>query len=205
MGETTGISAMKYIKSCMENDSDGIRILSDKPRIHSSTVDFQKLKQLPEGTLGYTYFNFLERNNITADSRDMVRFVDDIELAYVIQRYREIHDLVHTILDMPINMLGEVTVKWFEAVQTRLPLCILGGLFGAVRLAPKQRQNYVKYYLPWAIKTGMNSKLLMNVYFEEKWEQPMNNLLNELNISPLIVPKTNRLDLKINTRWKDLN
>lgn len=35
---------------------------SDKPRIHSSTVDFQKLKQLPEGTLGYTYFNFLERN-----------------------------------------------------------------------------------------------------------------------------------------------
>lgn len=35
----------------------------------------------------------------------------------------------------------------------------------------------------------MNSKLLMNVYFEEKWEQPMNNLLNELNISPLIVPK----------------
>lgn len=43
---------------------------------------------------------------VTPDSRDMVRFVDDLELAYVIQRYREIHDLVHTLLDMPINMLG---------------------------------------------------------------------------------------------------
>ncbi len=38
----------------------------------------------------------------------MVRFVDDVELAYVMQRYREVHDLVHTILDMPINMLGNI-------------------------------------------------------------------------------------------------
>lgn len=44
----------------------------------------------------------------------MVRFVDDPELAYVIQRYREIHDLVHTILDMPINMLGKLISVDFQ-------------------------------------------------------------------------------------------
>ena len=48
---------------------------------------------------------FLQR--VTPDSRDSVKFVDDVELAYVIQRYREIHDLIHTILGMPTNMLGE--------------------------------------------------------------------------------------------------
>lgn len=44
----------------------------------------------------------------------MVRFVDDFELAYVIQRYREIHDLVHTLLDMPINMLGNCSFLAFN-------------------------------------------------------------------------------------------
>ncbi|KAK7590366.1 hypothetical protein V9T40_001979 [Parthenolecanium corni] len=188
MGETTGIAAMKYMKTRMENDPEGIRILKNQPRINSSTVDLEKLKSLPDETLGRRYYNFLEVNKVTPDSRDMVRFVDDLELAYVIQRYREIHDLVHTLLDMPINMLGEVTVKWVEAFQTRLPLCVLGGLFGAVRLAPKQRQNYVNFYLPWAVETGMKSKFLMNVYFEERWEQPMSELLEELNIKPLVLP-----------------
>lgn len=36
------------------------------------------------------------------------KFVDDEELAYVIQRYREVHDLMHTLLGMPTNMLGEL-------------------------------------------------------------------------------------------------
>lgn len=38
----------------------------------------------------------------------MVQFVDDVNLAYVIQRYREVHDLIHTILEMPTNMLGKI-------------------------------------------------------------------------------------------------
>lgn len=53
------------------------------------------------------------------------------------QRYRETHDLYHTILEMPTNMLGEVTVKWWEGLQLGLPMCLLGGLFGAARLYPK--------------------------------------------------------------------
>lgn len=36
-----------------------------------------------------------------------MKFVDDEELAYVMQRYREVHDLLHTLLGMPTNMLGE--------------------------------------------------------------------------------------------------
>lgn len=44
---------------------------------------------------------------VTPDTRADVKFVDDEELAYVMQRYREVHDLLHTILGMPTNMLGE--------------------------------------------------------------------------------------------------
>lgn len=75
--------------------------------------------------------------NVTPDSRMEVRFMDDPELAFVMTRYRESHDLVHTILGMPTNMLGEVSVKWFEALNTRLPMCYGGAVFGALRLRPK--------------------------------------------------------------------
>jgi len=68
------------------------------------------------------------------DERLPVHFVDDVELAYVMRRYREIHDLVHVMLGQPTNMLGEVTVKAFEGIQTGLFMCASGGTLGIVRL-----------------------------------------------------------------------
>lgn len=50
---------------------------------------------------------FVIDQHVTPDSRADVKFVDDEELAYVMQRYREVHDLLHTLLGMPTNMLGE--------------------------------------------------------------------------------------------------
>lgn len=74
---------------------------------------------------------------VTPDSRMCVKFLDDPELAYVMTRYRECHDLVHTVLGMPTNMLGEVVVKWIEALNTGLPMCYGGAVFGALRLRPQ--------------------------------------------------------------------
>ncbi|XP_021939024.1 ubiquinone biosynthesis protein COQ4 homolog, mitochondrial isoform X2 [Zootermopsis nevadensis] len=190
MGETAGDSAFRYILQTMQSDSEGQEILRNRPRINSLTVDLEKLRQMPDGTLGRAYIAFLDYNKVTPDSRLTVQFVDDVKLAYVVQRYREVHDLIHTVLGMPTNMLGEVTVKWVEAIQTRLPMCVGGALFGPLRLYPKQRQKYVKYYLPWAIQTGTNCKFLMNIYYEHRWEQPIIELHEELHIKMLEVPKS---------------
>lgn len=111
--------------------------------------------------------------------------MDDPELAYIMTRYRECHDLIHTILGMPTNMLGEVTVKWVEALNIGLPMCYGGAVFGAVRLRPKQRAQYRSRYLPWAIEAGKNAKPLMNVYWEKRWEQDINDLRKELHITVL--------------------
>lgn len=32
------------------------------------------------------------------------------------------------------SVYGEIVVKWFEAVQTGLPLCLLGGAVAPIRL-----------------------------------------------------------------------
>lgn len=184
LGETTGYMALSTVYTKMNQNHEGEQILIDKPRISSSTVDYKYLAQLPEESLGYFYIKFLNDNKVTPDSRLPVQFVDDPELAYVMQRYREVHDLFHTILGMPTNMLGEVAVKWVEAIQTGLPMCYGAAFFGPLRFRPKQRQKYLEVYLPWALKVGKSSKLLMNIYFEKRWEQSMAELRNELCIEP---------------------
>ncbi|XP_022907883.2 ubiquinone biosynthesis protein COQ4 homolog, mitochondrial [Onthophagus taurus] len=191
MGESTGYMAMKYMLDEMEKSTEGSEILRNRPRINSKTVDLDKLKGYPEGTLGRVYVDFLKKNNVTPDSRGPVQFVEDINLAYVMQRYREVHDLVHTILEMPTNMIGEITVKWVEGIQTKLPMCVTGAVFGPLRLKPKNRDTYKKYYLPWAIRTGNEANLLFNVYYEKRWDQPLYELHKELNINPLIIKTEN--------------
>lgn len=45
-------------------------------------------------------------------------------------------------------------------------------------------------YLPWAIRTAYNSNFIMNVYFEKRWDQPIEDLHQELNIK--LLPKTTK-------------
>lgn len=159
LGETTGEVALGRIYKEMKSCEEGLQILDDMPRINSRTVDLERLGNLPMDTFGYHYWKFLSDNviqndkvyhgemcdmrsfvflqKVTPDSRMEVRFMDDANLAYIMTRYRESHDLIHTILRMPTNMLGEVAVKWVEAINTGLPMCWGGAVFGAARLRPK--------------------------------------------------------------------
>nr|XP_036220046.1 ubiquinone biosynthesis protein COQ4 homolog, mitochondrial isoform X2 [Bactrocera oleae]XP_036220048.1 ubiquinone biosynthesis protein COQ4 homolog, mitochondrial isoform X2 [Bactrocera oleae]XP_036220049.1 ubiquinone biosynthesis protein COQ4 homolog, mitochondrial isoform X2 [Bactrocera oleae]XP_036220050.1 ubiquinone biosynthesis protein COQ4 homolog, mitochondrial isoform X2 [Bactrocera oleae]XP_036220051.1 ubiquinone biosynthesis protein COQ4 homolog, mitochondrial isoform X2 [Bactroce len=185
LGETTGEATLRNILQTMELTAEGKRILKQKPRINTHTVDMNHLRSLGENTLGRVYMKFLDDNKVTPDSRMEVRFISDPMLAYVMTRYRECHDLVHTVLGMPTNMLGEVAVKWVEALNNGLPMCYGGAIFGAMRLRPKQRKEYVSRYLPWALKNGKEIKPLMPVFWEERWEQDIRDLRKELNITIL--------------------
>ncbi|XP_058797043.1 ubiquinone biosynthesis protein COQ4 homolog, mitochondrial-like isoform X2 [Phymastichus coffea] len=186
LGETTGETALNHCLRQMMASEEGQRILNDKPRINTATVDLDYLKSLPAATVGKTYSDFLENNKVSPDDRPAVQFVDDLELAYVMQRYREVHDIFHAMLLMPTTMLGEVAVKWVEGLQLKLPMCVAGAIFGAARLKPKQRYLYLNYHLPWAIQTGKNAKFLLAVYFEERWEQPLLDFHKEMNIKRLV-------------------
>lgn len=183
-GETSAVFTLNNIRNKMLSDSEGSLILTERPVINTKTVKLDYLSKLPENTFGKQYFNLLERDNITPDSRKPVQFVEDDELAYVMQRYREIHDFTHCLLGMRTNMLGEVTVKWFEAIQLNLPMCWLAGTFGSLRLGPKDSKKYINYYLPWIIDNALKSRFMMNVYYERYFDVPMDELRNTLNLTP---------------------
>ncbi|XP_040298312.1 ubiquinone biosynthesis protein COQ4 homolog, mitochondrial isoform X2 [Bufo bufo] len=183
LGETTGALALQKLRETMSKDPEGVQILQERPRIRMSNLDIERFRELPDGTFGREYVRFLDVNHVTPDTRMPVKFVDDEELAYVAQRYREVHDLMHTLLGMPTNMLGEVVVKWFEAVQTGLPMCMLGAVFGPLRLSARRKKKLMEL-VPWAVQTGRNARCVLNFYYEKRWEQTVESLREEIGVLP---------------------
>ena len=72
LGETTGAPALPRLHEQMLDSVEGRRILRERPRINSETVDMEKLSQLPQGTFGRAYMTWLDRCGVTPDSREPV-------------------------------------------------------------------------------------------------------------------------------------
>ncbi|KFQ99379.1 hypothetical protein N306_14818, partial [Opisthocomus hoazin] len=181
LGETTGCFALPNLRDKMKHHPEGYRILQERPRIRLSTLDMARLRGLPDGTLGREYVRFLEDNKVSPDTRMPPKFVDDEELAYVIQRYREVHDLMHTLLGMPTNMLGLAALAWAQELSP--PVLFVPTVTSCVVCSRKLRVLATDL-VPWAIRSGRNASCILNVYYEQRWEQPVESLREEIGIFP---------------------
>lgn len=173
--------ALRKIQLAMLNDETGKMILKEKPIIDPSVLDINKLISYPENSLGFAYASFMKENEITSDTRDPVHYIDDAELAYIMKRYRQIHDFVHLFLSMSVTVSHEVIVKWFEWAHFGLPMNMVSALFGPCATSIEERKEIQKY-IPWAIYNGMNSSLILNVYYEKELRSDFKLLKKKLNI-----------------------
>ncbi|KAL0098249.1 ubiquinone biosynthesis protein Coq4 [Phycomyces blakesleeanus] len=184
LGETTGRRFLTSMRDQMLSSSSGRRILRERPSIHTSTIDFDKLrKECAPNTFGAAYVSWLDAEGVTPDTRSPVRFVDDEELAYVMKRYREIHDFFHTLTGLGVTVEEEIALKWFEWAQTGLPMTMLSSLVGPLRLSLAEKQRLFGTYVPWALQTGASATPLMTVYFEDHFDVPLDALRAQLGIS----------------------
>ncbi len=131
--------------------------------------------------MGRNYVTWLDREGVSPDTRDVVRYIDDEECAYVMQRYRECHDFYHALTGLPIFREGEVALKAFEFANTLLPMT--GFSIGSVATLKKaERQRFFDTYGPWAIRNGVNAQEVINVYWEEELEKDVAELRTRLGI-----------------------
>ncbi|KAJ7016941.1 coenzyme Q biosynthesis protein Coq4-domain-containing protein [Mycena alexandri] len=182
LGETTAGPSLPRLRDVMLESPEGRQILKDRPRINSKTVDLDKLAEYPEGTFGRAYITWLERCGVTPDTREPVHYIDDPELAYVMQRYRECHDFYHCIVNLPVSVDSEIAVKYFEFANLRLPLAALSALFGPLRLNSAQLQRLFSEYVPWALRCGGSARSLITVYWEQRWDQNVEDMKKELGL-----------------------
>lgn len=183
LGESTAFPyVLKRLQKQMLADSVGRSILREKPRITSTLLDLDYLRLLPDNTIGKTYIKWLDREGVSPDTRVPVKYIDDEELAYIFQRYRECHDFYHAITGLPIIIEGEIAVKVLEYMNIGIPMSGLGALFAPLRLKPKQKNRLYNIYYPWAMKSGLNSKPLINVYWENILERDIDEFRKEMGI-----------------------
>lgn len=111
-----------------------------------------------------------------------VHYVDDPELAYVLQRYRECHDFYHCICSLPVNVESELALKFFEFANLGLPMAGFAAAFGHLRLTSEKRTRLFREFVPWAVKCGGSARSLITVYWEERWDQNVDEMKKELGL-----------------------
>jgi ubiquinone biosynthesis protein Coq4 len=169
----------------MEGTEEGRRILKEKPRVTEQSLNFSKLKDYKHGTVGYHYYKYMSDNNFTPNERPIAKYIPDLELAYICQRYKETHDFYHILLNYGRTIPDEVAVKWFEALHLRLPSSSIASLFGTMRMNTSEIVNLYSRYLPHVITQSKNAKFVLGIYYEERLTESIDKLREEINIVPL--------------------
>jgi len=73
LGEATASPFfINKLRDTMLSDPTGRRILRDKPRITSTSLDVEKLRQFPDNTIGREYAHWLEIEGVSPDTRAAV-------------------------------------------------------------------------------------------------------------------------------------
>lgn len=170
----------------MRRDPVGQQILAERPRVTDAST--ARCWDMPPGTFGHAYAQFMGDRRFHADDRPPCRFVDDEELAYVITRCREVHDFWHVLFDCHTNVFGELALKGLEFVQTGLPMTGLAVLGAQYRLGPSDRELLQRHYLPWALRAGSRARDLMCCYYEKHFEDDLEALRREWRIIPAPQP-----------------
>lgn len=186
VGDLSNMNSLDYIKEKMKLDNVGSLILNEKPRIRNNILDLNKLSDYDANTLGKHYYNFMKKHEFKSDERPLIKYYDDLENAYILQRYREVHDFFHVLLDYDIEVVEEIAIKIYESLHLKLASCSLAALFGSLRLIPNgEIIRLTSLFIPHIKYNAENNLFLMNVYFEKLLEKDIEELRKSLNIIPL--------------------
>ena len=89
LGDLTNLNNLAWIKNKIQQTEEGRLILLEKPRITEETVDFKNLKNYKKDSLGFLYYQYMSRNNFSPNERPIAKYIPDLELSYICQRYKE--------------------------------------------------------------------------------------------------------------------
>lgn len=186
VGDLSNMNSLGYIKEKMKIDKIGKLILDEKPRIRDNIIDLKKLKEYDENTLGKHYYNFMSKHEFKAEERPLIKYYDDLENAYILQRYREVHDFFHVLLEYDIEVVDEIAIKIYESLHLKLPSCSISALFASLKLFENgEIIKLTSLYIPHIKYNAENNKFLMNVYFEKLLDKDINEVRKSLNLIPL--------------------
>lgn len=185
--EITGRPRFRAIQASLEATPEGQRLLRERPELSSDHVDYEALRRLPETTFGGAYVRHLDGNRITADYQAAAtRHVDDPDMAYLMRRFRQTHDVWHALLGLGITGHEEVIIHSFSYGQLRLPVSAMIMLLGTMKhIVLEKRWGALRHSMFDAYRAGRDAAPLLPVYWEDLWERPLDEVRATYNVWPL--------------------
>jgi len=173
--EITGRRRLTAQLAHLRSIPEGQRLLRERPEFTSAQLDFARLRTLPAATLGGAYARHLDGNGISADYQAAAtRHVEDPDLAYLMRRFRQTHDVWHALLGLGITGHEEVVIHWFSYGQLRLPVSALIMIFGTLKhVVAERRWGALRHSLLEAYAAGRDAAPLLPVMWEDQWEAPI--------------------------------
>lgn len=185
--EITGRPAYRRLLRELRASPEGQRILAERPELSSQHLDYDELRRLPRHTLGGAYLRHLDANKLSADYQAaLTRHVEDEDMAYLMRRFRQTHDVWHALLDLGVTGHEEVVIHAFSWGQLRLPVSAMVVGFGTLKhLVLERRWGALRHSLLEAYRVGAAASPLLAVIWEDQWEDPLDEVRARYHVRPL--------------------
>lgn len=185
--EITGRPAYRRLLEALSVTPDGRRLLSERPELSSDHVDYDRLRELPADTLGGAYVRHLDGNKLSADYQAAAtRHVDDPDMAYLMRRFRQTHDVWHALLGIGVTGHEEVLTHWFSYGQLRLPVSAMIMVLGTMKhIVLEKRWGTLRHSAFEAYRAGRDADPLLGVIWEDQWEDQLDVVRDRYNVRPL--------------------
>lgn len=172
----------------------GRRLLDERPDLAGALADHEALAALPDGSLGRAYLDFVSQYRFDAAAFEQVHQLDamgerlgwDDDLAYVMARGLQLHDVWHALGSYGPDWGGEGGVVAFTNGQ--LPMPGGGMLTGIFRALPGgvPRARW-RRFLAEARLRGARADELTVAPYEELLGEPLDEVRARLRIEPVEV------------------
>jgi ubiquinone biosynthesis protein COQ4 len=141
------------------------------------------LQNLPLGSVGRTYADHMIHNGLNPNFYDRIEGTDDI--AYIMMRMRETHDLWHIMTGFGTTVPEELGLQAFMYAQIRTPLAtilIAGRTLVATFKNPEEVPKiFDQVTKGWTM--GNKAKQLFSYRWENNWSTPLSQARAEQLIS----------------------
>jgi ubiquinone biosynthesis protein COQ4 len=176
--EITGQPRYRRVLTQLASNAAFHELLRDRPELSSRQVDYDALRALPATTLGGAYVRHLDSNHVAADLQAApTQHIDDTDLAYLMQRCRQTHDIWHVLLGLGVAGHEEVIIHWFTWGQLRLPVCAMIMVFGTMKhIVLERRWGALRHSALEAYRAGRDATPLLGVYWERMWDHPLDEV-----------------------------
>lgn len=156
---------------------EGRGLLADRPMLDASTLDLQKLAELPGDTLGGAY----ARHMLTRGLKPMVTMVEpENDAEYVAQWLYFTHDLWHVATGYDTDDVGEVDLQVFYLGKMNAPSSLLVLLMGLVA----RRGHFLESTRRWgaAYQRGRAAGDLVSFRWDRHWSTPLAEVRRRLAV-----------------------